>query len=41
MSQENKQIIENINKAFAEGRTDDLLEHWAEDVVWVMRGDST
>lgn len=41
MSQENKVIIEKVNKAFAEGRTEDVLEHWDEDVVWVMEGEVT
>ena len=41
MSRENKQIVEQINKAFMEGRTEGFLEHCAEDVVWVMEGDQT
>ena len=41
MSQENKQIIEQVNRAFMEGRTEGFLEHCAEDVVWVMEGETT
>lgn len=41
MSEENKQIVEKINKAFAEGRTEGFLEHCSDDVVWVMEGDVT
>ena len=41
MSQENKQIVEQINKAFTEGNTEGFLEHCADDVVWVMEGDVT
>lgn len=41
MSEENKQIVERINKAFAEGKIEGFLEHCAEDVVWVMEGEST
>ena len=41
MSQENKQIVEQINTAFTEGNTEGFLEHCADDVVWVMEGDVT
>lgn len=41
MSQENKNIVEQINKAFAEGKTEGFLEHCAENVVWVMEGEKT
>ena len=39
MSQENKQIVEQINKAFAEGNAEGFLEGCAEDVVWSLEGE--
>lgn len=41
MSQENKRIVDEINKAFAEGNIDGFLEHCAADVVWRMEGDQS
>ena len=41
MSQENKQIVEEINKAFMDGDTEGFLRHCVDDVVWVMEGDTT
>jgi len=41
MSQENKRIVEEINKAFTEGNTEGFLKHCADDAKWVMEGDTT
>ena len=41
MSQENKKIVEEINKSFSEGDTDGFLSHCAEDITWTMYGDRT
>ena len=41
MSQENKRIVEEINKAFTEGNTEGFLERCAENVVWSMEGDQS
>lgn len=41
MSQENKHIVEQINRAFMDGNTEGFLELCAEDVVWVMEGETT
>ena len=38
---ENKEIIRKINKGFANGDTDGILEHIAEDVRWDIPGFST
>ena len=39
MSQENKRIVEEINKAFTEGNAEGFLERCADEVVWSMEGD--
>ncbi len=41
MSEKNKEIIEKVNAAFAEGSTEGFLSFCAEDVQWTMVGDKT
>ncbi|MBA3321221.1 MAG: nuclear transport factor 2 family protein [Pyrinomonadaceae bacterium] len=41
MSEKNKEIIEKVNAAFAEGNTEGFLSFCAEDVQWTMVGDKT
>lgn len=41
MSQENKRIVEEINKSFIDGKTEDFLKHCSDDVVWTMEGEKT
>ncbi len=41
MSEKNKEIIEKVNAAFAEGSTEGFLSFCAEDVEWTMVGDKT
>ena len=41
MSATNKEIVENVNAAFAEGSTEGFLSFCAEDVAWTMVGDKT
>lgn len=38
---ENKEIVRQINKGFANGDTDAILQHIAEDVRWDIPGFST
>ena len=41
MSQENKAIVEQMNKAAAEGNTDAFVEPCAEDIRWTVFGEKT
>ena len=41
MSEKNKEIIEKVNDAFAEGNTEGFLSFCAEDVEWGMVGEKT
>lgn len=41
MSTKNKEIVEKVNAAFAEGSTEGFLSFCAEDVEWTMVGDKT
>lgn len=41
MSDKNKQIVEKVNAAFAEGNNEAWLEYCADDVVWTMVGEKT
>ena len=41
MSEKNKEIIEKVNNAFAEGNTEGFLSFCAEDVEWGMVGDKS
>lgn len=41
MSEKNKEIIEKVNAAFAEGSIEGFLSFCAEDVEWTMVGDKT
>src|SRR5262245_1220490 len=41
MSRKNKEIVEKVNAAFAEGSTEGFLSFCAEDVEWTMVGDKT
>ena len=40
MSQENRSIVEEINRSFTEGNTEAFLGHCAEEVIWVMEGET-
>ena len=39
MSVKNKEIVEKVNAAFAEGSIEGFLSFCADDVVWTMVGD--
>lgn len=39
MSAKNKEIVEKVNAAFAEGSTEKFLSFCADDVEWTMVGD--
>jgi len=41
MSEKNKEIVEKVNAAFAEGSAEGFLSLCAEDVEWTMVGDKT
>jgi ketosteroid isomerase-like protein len=41
MSAKNKEIVEKVNAAFAEGSTEKFLSFCADDVEWTMVGDKT
>lgn len=41
MSEKNKEIIEKVNNAFAEGNTEGFLSFCVEDVEWGMVGDKS
>jgi uncharacterized protein len=41
MSAKNKEIVEKVNAAFAEGRIEGFLSFYVDDVVWTMVGDKT
>ena len=41
MSQENKAIVEQMNKAAAEGNTDAFVEPCAENIRWAVFGEKT
>ena len=41
MSVKNKEIVEKVNAAFAEGSVEGFLSFCADDVVWTMVGDKT
>jgi uncharacterized protein len=41
MSTKNKQIVEKVNAAFAEGSTEGFLSFCADDVVWTIVGNRT
>ena len=41
MSQENKDIVEKMNKAAAEGDTDAFASYCADDVRWTVFGEKT
>ena len=41
MSAKNKEIVEKVNAAFAEGSVEGFLSFCADDVVWTMVGDKT
>lgn len=41
MTAKNKEIVEKVNAAFAEGKPEGFLSFCAEDVAWTMVGDKT
>ncbi|MDQ3255902.1 MAG: nuclear transport factor 2 family protein [Acidobacteriota bacterium] len=41
MSEKNKEIVEKVNAALAEGSNESFLSFCAEDVSWTMVGDKT
>jgi uncharacterized protein (TIGR02246 family) len=41
MAGKNKEIVEKVNAAFAEGSVEGFLSFCADDVVWTMVGDTT
>ena len=41
MSAKNKEIVEKVNAAFAEGSVEGFLSFCADDVAWTMVGDKT
>jgi ketosteroid isomerase-like protein len=41
MSVKNKEIVDKVNAAFAEGSVEGFLSFCADDVVWTMVGDKT
>lgn len=41
MSEQNKEIIDQVNAAFAAGSTEGFLSFCAEDVEWTMVGDKS
>jgi uncharacterized protein len=41
MSEKNKNIVNEVNEAFANNRVEDFLKHCSNDVVWRMIGEKT
>jgi|SRR5688572_1964126 ketosteroid isomerase-like protein len=41
MAESKKQIVEKINKAFADNNPEEFLSNCTEDVVWTMVGEKT
>lgn len=41
MSHQNKEIVEKMNKAAAEGDTDAFVSHCADDIKWTVFGEKT
>lgn len=41
MSEKNKNIVKEVNAAFAENRTEEFLNRCSDEVVWRMIGDKT
>lgn len=41
MSDSNREIVENVNAAFAEDKPEIFLGYCADDAKWVMAGDKT
>ena len=41
MSEQNKEIVSKINKAFEENKPEDFLGYCAEDIRWEMAGEGT
>lgn len=41
MSESNKTIVNEVNKAFSENRVEDFLKHCSDDIVWRMIGEKT
>ena len=41
MSEKNKQIVEQVNAAFAEGKIENFLDLCAEDAEWKMVGEKS
>lgn len=39
MSEKNKEVVEKVNAAFAEGSVEGFLTHCSEDIVWTMIGE--
>ncbi len=39
MSDTNKEIVENVNSAFAEGDTEGFLSHCSGDLIWTLVGE--
>jgi uncharacterized protein len=41
MSETNKEIVEKVNAAFAEGNSETFLSYATDDVMWTMVGEKT
>jgi uncharacterized protein len=41
MSEKNKNIVKEVNEAFANNKVEDFLKHCADDVRWRMIGEKT
>lgn len=41
MSENNKNIVKEVNEAFSNNRTEDFLKHCSDDIVWRMFGEKT
>lgn len=41
MSEKHKNIVAEVNAAFAENKIENFLKHCAEDVVWTVAGEKT
>ncbi len=41
MSESNKNIVNEVNEAFANNRVEDFLKHCSDDIVWRMIGEKT
>ena len=41
MTEENKSVVDKVNKTFDDNDTEAFLSYCAEDIVWVMPGNKT